>query len=86
MNVFIGPAKLCQALGINKEFNQRDLCVDSTLYLTADSFVVAKDDIITTPRVGVEYAGKKWSQIPLRFYLKSFSEFVSKPPGKNAKK
>jgi DNA-3-methyladenine glycosylase len=47
-----GPAKLCQALAIDRQLNKTDLCTSVGLFLEgAES--VPQSDVVTTPRVGV---------------------------------
>jgi len=62
-----GPGLLCRALGIDKRLNGHDL-------VSCDLFVAAlpgapPGEVVTRPRVGVDYAGD-WAGRPLRFYLK----------------
>jgi DNA-3-methyladenine glycosylase len=69
-----GPGKLTRALGITRKgHNGMDLC-GSELYLEPDQPPRA---VVTTPRVGVAYAGD-WKDAPLRFY-DADSTYVSKP-------
>ncbi len=62
-----GPAKLCQALGITKLQNGISLLGD-TIWVEDRYFKISKNKIITTMRVGVEYAGED-SMLPYRFIL-----------------
>lgn len=59
-----GPAKVCQALGINREMNGHYLG-DKPLRLIMQP-PVSSDFIVTTPRIGIKKAIDK----PWRFYLK----------------
>lgn len=61
-----GPAKLCQAMEIDRELDGADLTADTRLYL-ADAPAVQADRILAGPRIGVAYAGE-WADKPLRFY------------------
>lgn len=65
-----GPAKLCQALQIDRSFNGHD-ARQSPLRLFAGP-PVPKDDIITTTRIGISKAKDE----PRRFYIAS-SPYVS---------
>jgi DNA-3-methyladenine glycosylase len=66
-----GPAKLCQALGIDKSLNGHDLeQLPLRLILNPP---LAEADIIATTRVGISQA----KEIPWRFYIKG-SSYVSK--------
>ena len=72
-----GPAKLCQALAINRDLDGTDLVASPTLFIEQlRSRVFPAARIITTPRIGVAYAGP-WAAKPLRFYLRDNS-YVSK--------
>ncbi len=65
-----GPAKLCQALGIDKKFNGHDL---TTLPLLFDLKQRLRDEkIIRTTRIGIT----KETDKPWRFYIKD-NPFVS---------
>lgn len=68
-----GPARLCQALGIDRpRDNGKDLLArDSDLQLLDDGYRVAQ--IVTTKRIGISKA----VDLPLRFYVAG-SEHVSK--------
>jgi DNA-3-methyladenine glycosylase len=70
-----GPGKLCQALSIDRQDNSRTL-TRGDLRLT-DGEPVASADVVTGPRVGIDYAGeaKHW---PLRFSVLD-NPHVSKP-------
>lgn len=69
-----GPGLLCKAMGIDRQLNSHDLLSDNFYIATnavSDSFT-----IISTSRIGVDYAGE-WAQKPLRFYIKD-NPFVSR--------
>ena len=68
-----GPGKLCQAFGIDRTLNATDLCGD-VIYLEDRGEPAPK--VVTTPRIGVEYAGRGKHK-PWRFLVRD-SEFVSK--------
>jgi len=71
LNATNGPAKLCQALRIDKQLNGHDLHT-SPLRLTVRPSV-AQSDIIRTPRIGISQA----KAVPWRFYIRE-NAFVSK--------
>lgn len=58
-----GPGKLCRALGIDKRHNGQSL-QQNTLHLCEGT---PPKRIITTPRIGIDYAGT-WKDAPLRFF------------------
>ncbi|HEV8579794.1 MAG TPA: DNA-3-methyladenine glycosylase [Thermoanaerobaculia bacterium] len=70
-----GPGKLCQALAIGRELDGGPLD-RSPLYL-AKGEPVAEEQVVTGPRIGVDYAGEAagW---PLRFSVRG-NLHVSKP-------
>jgi len=73
-----GPAKLCEALGIDRGLDGIDLCdPNSALFVgenpDAEDFRKSHGPTVTTTRIGITKA----AALPLRFYLHR-SEFVSK--------
>lgn len=63
-----GPAKLCQALQIDKRFNGVDVTTSrSELFVCDDGYVVRSEDIIESKRIGISKA----TELLLRFYIKS---------------
>jgi DNA-3-methyladenine glycosylase len=58
-----GPGKLCRALGITRHHNNIDLCGD---LLWIEDRGLPPPRIVTTPRIGIDYAGE-WAQRPWRF-------------------
>ncbi|HEY5915085.1 MAG TPA: DNA-3-methyladenine glycosylase [Verrucomicrobiae bacterium] len=72
-----GPAKLCQAMGIDRKLDGADLCdAGSPLFVAQnpeiDQFRVGRGQTVTTTRIGITKA----ADLPLRFYLEQ-SPFVS---------
>jgi DNA-3-methyladenine glycosylase len=69
-----GPGKLCQALAITRTDDGTDLCAsDSPLRICDDGVEVTDGDVIRSPRVGVDYAGKA-ADWPLRLAIRSTPE------------
>lgn len=65
-----GPARLCQALGIDLTLNRIDLVSDSRLSLErARSRPLPASRLVNTPRVGVGYAGP-WARRLLRWHIR----------------
>lgn len=58
-----GPAKLCEALGIERDRDQHDLTLGRGLWLGELPGVMLTPEIRLTPRIGVTSAG----HLPLRF-------------------
>ena len=74
-----GPGKLCQALQINREFDGIDLSVHEELFIAQlDSHPDQYRDIITAPRIGIDYA-EDWAEKPLRYCLKNNPNVSVKP-------
>ncbi len=75
-----GPGKLCRALGITRAYNGLDLTVGTPLGIE-DRHEPAPQ-LLTTPRIGVDYAGE-WAARPWRFVEASSSAAaasVRRPP------
>jgi DNA-3-methyladenine glycosylase len=65
-----GPGVLSQALGIRREHSGRLLKKESQIWLEEDlAFQLAADDILSGPRVGIDYA-EEWVGKPWRFRVK----------------
>lgn len=64
-----GPAKLCQALAVDRRLDGIDTTQNSSLWIERlRTQPYAGSKIIATARVGVDYAGP-WAHKLLRFYL-----------------
>jgi DNA-3-methyladenine glycosylase len=62
-----GPAKLCQALGLNGHWNGYDLCDrGAQLYFERRPAV---ETVTTSPRVGLNQVPEPWRSIPWRFQV-----------------
>ena len=64
-----GPAKLCQAFGIDKSLNGWDLTCGKLLWVEHYKKIPDKS-IIATPRIGIDYALKKHKNALWRFLIK----------------
>jgi DNA-3-methyladenine glycosylase len=64
-----GPAKLCQAFGIDKSLNGWDLTLGKKMWIE-DNNSIASKSIITTPRIGIDYAQKEHREALWRFLVK----------------
>ena len=62
----VGPARLTKFLKINKRFNGKKASHKTGLWIEKGT-TIQKRGIKKTPRVGVSYAGKVWSEKPYRF-------------------
>ncbi len=74
-----GPAKLAQALAIDKSFNGANLCAaDSVMSLwIEDAPPILPEDIASGPRIGLGKTPEPWLSIPWRYWARG-NEFVSK--------
>lgn len=70
-----GPSKLCQALAIDKSFDQRDLAADTAVWMERGAPDTSEPAVVAAARVGIGQAGE-WAQKPLRFYVRG-SPWVS---------
>lgn len=74
-NLCSGPGKLTQAMGIHRALHYGiDLC-GTRLFIVAGNLDV-DDEVITTPRINVDYAGE-WAALPWRFVVKD-SPYLSR--------
>lgn len=76
-----GPGVLTKAMGISRLHNGQWLTDPEAVWLMAGNRDVRSDDVIATPRIGIDYAGPIWAAKPWRFFLAT-SRFVSKPARK----
>jgi DNA-3-methyladenine glycosylase len=64
-----GPGRLCRALQINRHLNRADLTSGESIWFEDRGVSVKKANVVTHPRIGVDYAGK-WAKKPWRFRLR----------------
>lgn len=63
-----GPARACQALDIDRTLSGLDLLSDARLWLAANpAGTVARTEVVSGPRIGVDYAGPDWAARRWRF-------------------
>ncbi|MEO0474704.1 MAG: DNA-3-methyladenine glycosylase [Planctomycetota bacterium] len=73
-----GPAKLCQALEIDRDLDGSDLTRHDSLWLeSARKQSLAQKQIAIGPRIGIPNSGE-WADKPLRFAVRD-NPHVSKP-------
>lgn len=68
--VYNGPAKLTKHLKIDKSFNGESFCGNERIWIEDDGY---KPEIITKPRVGIDYATPEYRDILWRFCDKNKS-------------
>jgi DNA-3-methyladenine glycosylase len=67
----LGPAKLTQALGVERALNGADLTSRSAgLWIEAGE-PVAEENVITGPRVGLYTVPEPWKSLPWRFRVRA---------------
>jgi DNA-3-methyladenine glycosylase len=64
-----GPARLCQALGIDRAFDGVDLCAPGARLFLEWGSPVDEEDVARSPRIGVS-GDEKAIRIPWRFYVR----------------
>lgn len=62
-----GPAKICQALNIDKRFHGADLCAADSQVFVEEGVAVPDESVTTGPRVGFNNVPEPWKSIPWRF-------------------
>ncbi|MBN1991814.1 MAG: DNA-3-methyladenine glycosylase [Anaerolineae bacterium] len=75
-NLTNGPAKLCQALAIDKTLNNWDMTLGQKLWLEFTA-PIPEARIATGSRIGIDYAQPQDQIAPWRFWLKG-NRFVSR--------
>jgi len=75
-----GPARLCQALAVDRRFSGHDLTVVDELWLSPppDDRKLDAEDVAVGRRIGVGYSGDEWASRPWRFWLRG-NRSVSRP-------
>ncbi|MGG7438040.1 DNA-3-methyladenine glycosylase [Chryseobacterium arthrosphaerae] len=71
-----GPGSAAKALGINRNFNKKDL-TGNEIWIEDHGIRYDPDEIIACPRIGVAYAQED-ALLPWRFFVKG-NKYVSKP-------
>jgi DNA-3-methyladenine glycosylase len=62
-----GPAKICQALEINRSLNGQDLCAEESQLFVETGIDIPDSFVTTTSRVGLNNVEEPWKSIPWRF-------------------
>jgi DNA-3-methyladenine glycosylase len=79
-----GPARLCQAFGVDRSLDGHDLTRPGSLWIGVPedgrppTARARRPAVLVGPRVGVEHAGRPWSERPWRFGLRG-SPWLSRP-------
>ena len=73
-----GPGKLCRYLKLNKSFYGEDVVKSKRIWLEDRSQKIKSSQIISTKRIGIDYAGLYWSRRKWRFLLKDYERYLTK--------
>ena len=77
-----GPGNVSKALGIHTLHSGVDL-TGNKIMIADDGYVISKEDIILSSRIGVAYAEED-ALLPYRFYVKG-NKYVTSPPNPSPK-
>jgi DNA-3-methyladenine glycosylase len=66
-----GPARLCQALRLNGQFNGADLTDPASQLLIEPGQPVEDANVLVGPRVGIDSVPEPWRSMPWRFRIDS---------------
>ena len=61
-----GPGKITKSLGIDKSFYGEDLVTSGRIWFEESGII---PEILTSPRIGIDYAGEPWITKPWRYYI-----------------
>jgi DNA-3-methyladenine glycosylase len=64
-----GPARLCQALAIDRRFDRADLCAPGAVLFVEEDGLVPEQAVATGPRIGVR-GDEVALTVPWRFYVR----------------
>jgi DNA-3-methyladenine glycosylase len=62
-----GPAKLCQAMGIDGRLNGADLCSAQRMLWIEEGASIPDCQVTVTPRIGINRVPEPWRNLPWRF-------------------
>ena len=62
-----GPAKLCQALAIDRSLDGYDLCRPSSILFVEVEDPIPEAEVLIGPRIGLNSVPEPWRSIPWRF-------------------
>ncbi len=61
-----GPGRVARLLGIDRSFYGEDLTVSDRIWIEDTGL---KPEYLSGPRIGIDYAGEYWKNVPWRFYI-----------------
>jgi len=76
-----GPARLCQALGIERGFDGQDLCSPNATLFLETGITIPEPDVSKGPRVGLNKVPEPWRSLPWRFLIRPSALASLRPAG-----
>ncbi len=73
-----GPGKLCRYLRLDKSFYGEDLAKSKRIWLEDRQEEIKPSQILSTKRIGIDYAGKYWARRKWRFLIKDYQKYLPK--------
>jgi len=80
LDVVSGPGRLTRHLGVDRRLNGQPAASEAGLYIEDPGTSVPSDRIVSTPRIGVDYAGEEWAARPYRFLISGDRAGIEKDP------
>lgn len=71
-----GPGKLCKYLNLDKSFYGEDLTTSKKIWLETNKTSPGLAQIVSTARIGIDYAGPYWAKRKLRFYIRDYEKNI----------
>ena len=71
-----GPGKLTKYLEIDKKLYGEDLTKSNKIWLEPEK---EKEEIKSSPRINIDYAGNYWADKNWRFFIKKYEDKLPKP-------
>ncbi len=66
LDIVNGPGRLTRELGLDRSYNGESLVNSSRIWLEEGE---KPEKLLTSPRIGINYAGEPWISKPWRFYV-----------------
>ncbi len=76
-----GPARLCQALGVDRSFDGHDLCSPGSNLFLETGVPISEPDVSKGPRVGLNRVPEPWRSFPWRFLVRPSALAALDPAG-----
>ncbi len=73
-----GPGKLCRYLKLDKSFYGEDVTKSKRIWLEDRGDKIKPAQILSTGRIGIDYAGPYWARRKWRFLIKDYKKFLPK--------